>query len=63
MILEKIKQLKAYITARSRERSTWVGISIAVSAAAMLPSPWNILSFIVGVIGSLVPDGEAPHVD
>lgn len=53
-----IVKLKNYVQKRLNERSFWVGVGLAVSAAGLLPSPWNILSFIAGVIGSLVPDGN-----
>lgn len=43
---------------RLLERSFWVGVGLAVAAAAVLPSPWNIMSFVAGVIGALVPDGK-----
>jgi hypothetical protein len=47
----------AYLKARVGERSTWVGVGLAASAAAVLPYPWNLVSFITGVIASLIPDG------
>lgn len=51
-------KLKSYVKTRLNERSFWVGVGLAISAAAILPSPWNVLSFIAGTIGSLVPDGN-----
>lgn len=53
-----MKNLKRYLCERLNERSFWVGVGIAVSAAAVLPEPWNYISFTVGVIGSLVKDGK-----
>lgn len=47
-----------WIKARLGERSTWVGIGMAVSAAAVLPWPWSGLSFGAGVIASMVPDNK-----
>jgi len=42
----------------SEERSTWMLIGASVTAAAALSWPWNLISFAVGVIGALVPDGS-----
>lgn len=47
-----------YVKARLGERSTWVGVGVACGAAAALSTPWNIISFSVGVIASMVPDGK-----
>jgi hypothetical protein len=51
-------KFKNYIFKRLNERSFWIGVGLAVSAAAILPAPWSYLSFVAGVIGSLVPDGK-----
>lgn len=51
-------KLKNYILSRLEERSFWIGVGLAVSAAALLPDPWSYVSFGVGVVGSLVPDGK-----
>jgi hypothetical protein len=45
-----------YIRRRLDERSTWLLIGASVTAAAALDWPWNLISFVVGVIGALVPD-------
>jgi hypothetical protein len=47
-----------YLKCRLKERSTWIDIGIAVSAAAMLPAPYSYLFIAIGVIGALVPDGR-----
>lgn len=47
-----------YLKARLDERSTWLLIGGAVTAASALPTPWSILSVVVGVIAALVPDGS-----
>ena len=52
-----MKATIAYLRARLDERSTWLLIGAAVTAAAALKWPWNVISFAVGVIGALVPDG------
>jgi hypothetical protein len=48
----------AYLCDRLDERSTWLLIGAGVTAAAALPIPWSIISFVVAVIGALVPDGS-----
>lgn len=53
-----MKKVKDYIFNRLRERSFWIGVGLAVSAAAVLPYPWSVLSFVAGFIGSLVPDAR-----
>lgn len=53
-----MKTFKNYILNRLEERSFWIGVGLAVSAAAVLPDPWSYVSFVVGVMGSLVPDGK-----
>lgn len=50
--------MKDYVLNRLKERSFWIGVGLAVGAAAALPAPWGVISFIVGFIGSLVPDGK-----
>lgn len=52
-----MKTIVTYLKTRLSERSFWVGMGLAVTAAAALPSPWNVLSFLAGTAGSLVPDG------
>jgi hypothetical protein len=49
--------LKTFVLNRFKERSFWVGMGLAAAAAAVLPFPWNIISFVSGTIGSSVPDG------
>jgi hypothetical protein len=49
----------AYLRARLDERSTWLLIGAGVTAAAALKWPWSLISFVVAVIGALVPDGSA----
>ena len=46
-----------YIKARLKEHSTYVGLSLAITAAAALPYPWNVFSFLAGFVGSMFPDG------
>lgn len=53
-----MKTLGAYLRRRLNERSFWIGTGTAVAACAALPSPWNWISLAVGVIASLVPDGQ-----
>ena len=53
-----MKTFVHYLRSRLEERSFWVGMGLAVTAAAALPSPWNYLSFVAGAIGSLVPDAK-----
>lgn len=52
--------IKSWLYARLSERSTWVGIGLAIAAAAVLPSPWSYLSCVVGTIGALVSDNQKP---
>lgn len=56
--MNAVRGVLAYLKARLGERSTWVGIGIAVGAAAALPAPWNAISFGVGTIASLIPDAK-----
>lgn len=52
-----IRSTLAYLKARLNERSTWIAFGGAVTAAAAIPHPWNLVLFATGVIASLVPDG------
>jgi hypothetical protein len=54
-------QLIAYIKARLDERSTWLLIGAAVTAAEALKWPWSLVSVIVGIVGALVPDGTVKN--
>lgn len=53
-----IRNAIGFAKARLSERSTWVGVGVACGAAAALTYPWNAISFTVGVIASMVPDGK-----
>jgi len=53
-----IRKAIGYVKARLSEHSTWVGLGVAVAAASALPTPWNIISFGVGFMASMVPDGK-----
>lgn len=44
-----------YIKARLSERSTWLGIGVAITGASTLEAPWSYAFVAVGVIGCLVP--------
>lgn len=44
-----------YIKARLAERSTWLGIGVAITGASALEAPWSYTFMAVGVIGCLVP--------
>lgn len=45
----------SYIKARLAERSTWVGVGVAITGASALEVPWSYAFVAVGVIGCLVP--------
>ncbi len=47
-----------YVRGRINERSFWIGVGTAVTAASVLPGPWNWIALGVGVMASLVPDGK-----
>lgn len=51
-------KLRRYINKRLSERSFWIGVGLATGSAALLPDPWNYVSFIVGTMAALVPDGK-----
>lgn len=53
-----ITKLISYVKKRLNQRSFYVGMSLAVSAAAVLPEPWSYISFAFGSLGSLVLDGN-----
>jgi len=53
-----IRAALGFLKARIGERSTWVGIGVAAGAAAVLPTPWNAISFGVGTIAALIPDAK-----
>lgn len=55
---EGFTPIRDYVINRLKERSFWIGLGLAASAAAVLPYPWNVLSFVAGFMGSLVPDGR-----
>jgi len=48
----------AYLRKRLNERSTWVAIGAAITAASVIPAPWSYWAFVAGLIGTLVADGE-----
>ena len=54
---------KKYVLKRIEERSFWIGVSLAVSAASVLPDPWSYISFVAGVLGSLIPDGNIRKIN
>ncbi|MDX3883619.1 MAG: hypothetical protein QHC65_04295 [Sphingomonas sp.] len=47
-----------YLRRRFNERSTWVAIGAAITAASVIPAPWSYWAFVAGLIGTLVPDGD-----
>lgn len=47
----------SYLKKRLGERSSWVAIVAAFTAASALNWPWDIAAGIAGIIGVLVPDG------
>lgn len=47
-----------HIKARINERSTWLLISGAVTAASALASPWSYATLVIGVVSALIPDGN-----
>lgn len=47
-----------YLRARLREASTWTGVSAAIAAAAMLPSPYSWLVMACGIVAVLLPTAE-----
>lgn len=47
----------SYLKKRLGERSSWVAIVAAFTAASMLDWPWDVAAAVAGVIGVLVPDG------
>jgi hypothetical protein len=46
-----------YLEARLLERSFWGDVILAVSAAAVLPKPWNYIFVGLSTVKALVPDG------
>jgi len=55
----RLRATVSFIRDRLDERSTWLLIGAGCTAAAALAWPWNLISFVVAVIGALVPDGAA----
>ncbi|MGN6270853.1 MAG: hypothetical protein ACTHM0_13295 [Sphingomonas sp.] len=53
-----MQKMREYLGRRLNQRSFWIGVSTAIAAAAVLPSPWCYISFVVGTMASLVPDGS-----
>lgn len=49
-----------YIRDRIDERSTWVSAGTGVAGAAVLPHPWDYISFVIGLVVSMIPDKELP---
>lgn len=51
-----------YLKARMAERTTWAAIGAGATAAATLPWPWNLVSFVAAAIAALVPSkpGKEP---
>lgn len=54
----KVRALFAFIKERFSERSTYIIIPGAAAAASQLLWPWNLISFIAGIAGAMVPDGN-----
>lgn len=52
-------KLLQYIERRLGERSFWGDVAVAVTAAALLPKPWNIVFVVLSAIKALVPDKPA----
>ena len=48
-----------YVKARLLEKSTWLGISAGVSAAALLSPPWSYVTISVAVIMAILPSSKA----
>ncbi len=48
----------AHLRRRLNERSTWLQIIAGVTAAAALPSPFNMVALGLSVCAALVPDGN-----
>lgn len=45
-----------YLKARMGERSTWLGIVGAATAAAVLSEPWSWLVYMGSVAAALIPE-------
>lgn len=53
-----VRTTLSYLRARLEERSFWGDVLVGISAAALLPKPWNIVFAIGSALKALVP--EAP---
>ena len=55
-----IRTTLSYIERRLLERSFWSDVIAGVSAAALLPYPWNFYVAGAAFLKSLVPDAAKP---
>jgi hypothetical protein len=55
-----IRTTLTYIERRITERSFWSDVIASVSAAALLPKPWNYYVAAAAFLKSLVPDATKP---
>lgn len=58
--MTKIRAFVGYIERRLAERSFWGDVAIAVTAAAALPKPWNLVFTAISAVKALVPDAAKP---
>lgn len=54
-IIDNPVWLIRYIKARLLEKSTWVGISGGVAAAAALSPPWSFVTIAIAAIMAILP--------
>jgi hypothetical protein len=47
-----------YIRNRLSERSTWIAVAAAATAAAALSPPWSYVVFVVSAFAALLPGGK-----
>lgn len=50
-----VKTTIGYIKARLAEKSTWMGIGVAITGGAALAAPYSYLFIATGVLAALVP--------
>jgi hypothetical protein len=51
-----VQRVAAYIRARLIEKSTLAGLSAAVAAGAVVPSPYSYVIIFIGILAVFIPE-------
>jgi hypothetical protein len=51
-----VQKVAAYVRARLAEKSTLAGLSAAVAAGAVVPSPYSYVIIFMGIVAVFIPE-------